>query len=92
MTKKNYSEINFVSGQDSKTKSVKYQKGMPTIKCICGLRILVVPDLKAMKLAIKNHVAEHKKADYGVVLDSLEDFLTVQILMAACKMNLPNVS
>jgi hypothetical protein len=85
-------EINFTSSQDRKSKSAKYQKGMPTIRCVCGLRILVVPDLKAMNRAIKNHVAEHKKADYGLVLDSLEDFLTEQILMAACKMNLPNVS
>jgi hypothetical protein len=84
-------EINFTSSQDRKSKSAKYQ-GMPTIRCVCGLRILVVPNLKAMNRAIKNHVAEHKQADYGLVLDSLEDFLTDQILMAACKMNLPNVS
>ena len=85
-------EINFTSSQDKKSKSAKYQKGMPTIRCICGLRILIVPDLKAMNRAIKNHVAEHKQADYGLVLDSLEEFLTEQILMAACKINLPNVS
>ena len=85
-------EINFASGQDSKSKSSKPQKGMPTIKCLCGLRILIVPDLKAMNRAIKNHVDEHKKTDYGLVLDSLEEFLTEQILMAACKMNMPNVS
>ena len=75
-----------------KSKSAKYQKGMPTIRCVCGLRILVVPDLKAMNRAIKNHVAEQKKADYGLVLNSLEEFLTEQILMAACKINLPKVS
>ena len=85
-------EINFTSSQDRKSKSAKYQKGMPTIRCLCGLRILVVPDVKAMNRAIKNHVAEHKKTDYGLVLDSLEDFLTEHLLMAACKMNLPNVS
>ena len=78
-------EINFTSSQYRKSKFAKYRKGMPTIKCVCGLRILVVPDLKAMNRAIKNHVAEHKKADYGLVLDSLEDFLTEQILMEACK-------
>jgi hypothetical protein len=68
-----------------KSKSAKYQKGMPTIRCVCGLRILVVPDLKAMSSAIKNHVAEHKQADYGLAFDSLEEFLTEQILMAAAK-------
>ena len=78
-------EINFTSSQDRKSKSDEYQKGMPTIRCVCGLRILVVPDLKAMSSAIKNHVAEHKQADYGLAFDSLEEFLTEQILMAAAK-------
>ena len=68
-----------------KSKSAKYQKRMLTIRCTCGLRILVVPDLKAMSRAIKNHVAEHKRADYGLAFDSLEEFLTEQILMAASK-------
>ena len=85
-------EINFASGQERKSKSTKYQKGMPTIRCLCGLRILIVPDLKAMNRAITNHLAEHKQADYGLEIDSLEEFLTEQILMAASKMNLPNIS
>jgi len=92
MTKKNYAEINYVSGQGIKNKSTKNQKGMPTIRCVCGLRILIVPDLKAMNHAIKNHVAEHNQMDYGLEFDSLEEFLTEQILMATNKMNLPNVS
>ncbi len=65
---------------------------MPIIKCVCGFEILVVPDLKAMDRAIKNHVAKHKKSDYGIVFDSLEEFLTERTLMAASKMSLPNVS
>jgi len=85
-------EINFASTQDSKNKSAKYQKGMPTIRCVCGLRILVVPDLKAMKGAIKNHVAEHKQANYDLEFDSLEEFLTEQILKVANKLEQPNVS
>ena len=85
MTKKNYVETNFVLGQDGKSKSAKYQKGMPTIRCVCGLRILVVPDLKAMNRAIKNHVAEHKHAGYGLVPESLEEFLTEQIMIVASK-------
>ena len=92
MPKKNFPEINFASNQDSKSKSGKHQKGMPTIRCVCGLRILVVPDLKAMNHAIKNHLAEHKQADYGLAVDSLEEFLTAQILIVASEMNLPNVS
>ena len=92
MTKRSTQEINFNSGQDHNSKSAINKKGMPTIRCVCGLRILVVPDLKAMNRAIKNHVAEHKQADYGLVLDSLEEFLTEQILIMASKMDLPNVS
>ena len=34
---------------------------LPIINCECGAEILVVPDLQAMNLAIKTHVAEHKK-------------------------------
>ena len=92
MTKKNYPEINYASSQDHKSKYAKNQEGMPTIRCVCGLRILVVPDLKAMNLAIKNHVAEHRQTDYGLAFDSLEEFLTEQILIMANKINLPNVS
>jgi hypothetical protein len=42
-----------------------------------------------MNRAIKNHIAEHKQADYALVPDSLEEFLTEQILTAASKMSLP---
>lgn len=92
MKKKNYQEIYFASGKDRKSKSIIHKKGMPTIRCVCGSRILVVPDLKAMNLAIKNHVAEHRQSDYGLVNESLEEFLTEQILMVASEMNLSNVS
>jgi len=78
-------EINFASDQDSKSKSAKYQKGMPTIRCMCGTRILIIPDLKAMNRAIKNHVAKHMQADYGLVSASLEEFLTEQIMIVASK-------
>ena len=88
MTKKNYQEVNFALGQNRKSKSAKYQKRMPTIRCVCGLRILVVPDLKA----IKNHLEEHKRKDYGLKLDSFEAFLTKQVLIVVSKMILPNVS
>jgi len=92
MKKKKYQEINFTSGKDLENNSIKYKKGMPTIRCVCGMRILVIPDLKAMNRAIKNHVAEHKQTDYGLVPESLETFLTDQILIMASEMNLPNVS
>ena len=92
MTKKNCQKINFASDQGHKCKSAVYKKMMPTIRCVCGCQILVVPDLKAMNRAVKNHLADHKKADYDLAFDSLEEFLTEQILIVASKMNLPNVS
>jgi hypothetical protein len=46
-----------------------------------------------MNRAIQNHIAEHRQArDGSDTLASLEDFLTEQILIAASKINLPNVS
>jgi hypothetical protein len=81
MTKKIFQEINFAYSQ--KNKSALFTKGLPTIRCVCGKRILVVPDLKAMNRAIKNHIAVHKRSDYGLRFNSLEEFLTEQVLMVA---------
>jgi hypothetical protein len=58
----------------------------------CGCEILALPDLETMNRSIKNHIAEHKKADYGLALDSSEMFLKEQILIVASKMILTNVS
>ena len=57
-------------------------------KCVCGFKILVVPDLKAMDRAIKNHVAEHNKANGAfekLAPGKLTAFLTEQVLIAASK-------
>jgi len=88
MKKRNYQEINFLSGKERKSKSLNDKKGMPTIKCVCGTRILVVPDLKAMNRAIGNHLIEHRQADSYLVPESLEEFLTEQTLTVASEMNL----
>jgi hypothetical protein len=45
-----------------------------------------------MNRAIKNHLNEHKQANYGLVPDLLEVFLIEQILILVGKMTLPNVS
>lgn len=34
---------------------------MPIFTCSCGEKILIVPDIKAMNEALKNHVPNHKK-------------------------------
>ena len=92
MKKKGIQESNFIFSKDHNDKFVAHKTRMPIVKCGCGFEILVVPDLKAMNRAIKNHVAEHKQVDYALLTDSLEEFLTEQILTAASKMSLPNVS
>jgi len=55
----------------------KFKSTMPIVKCTCGAKILVVPDLAAMDRAVKNHKANHRTAD--------EQFLTEQILEVASK-------
>jgi hypothetical protein len=35
----------------------------PIITCECGMKILLLPDLRATSEAIENHVAEHQKQD-----------------------------
>jgi hypothetical protein len=46
------------------TDSNKYLKErLPLIRCQCGAEILLVPDLRAMNLAIKTHVLKHKKSE-----------------------------
>ncbi len=34
---------------------------LPLVTCDCGAQILLLPDLRAMNLAIKAHAAEHRK-------------------------------
>lgn len=87
-TRKRIQEISFTSDQDRSGKFAAHKKGMSTFRCLCGSEILVLPDLKAMNRAVKNHVAEHKQADDGSVsLDSLEEFLTEQVLIVSSEIN-----
>lgn len=62
MSKRGIQESNLTFNKDRTGKFGHHKTRMPTVKCICGFEILVVPDLKAMSRAIKNHVAKHKKA------------------------------
>jgi hypothetical protein len=77
--KKGIRESNFAFSQDRTDKFGVHKKSMPIIKCVCGFKILVVPDLKAMDRAIKNHVTKHEKA----CSKRITDFLTEQVLIAA---------
>jgi hypothetical protein len=74
-------------------KFTSHKVSMPTVTCVCGSEILVVPDLKAMKVAIKKHVAEHRKPDgNSETLSSLEQFLTEEVLIAVSELNLQSSS
>lgn len=87
---KNVQEINLTNGQGRKSRFISKKERMPIISCVCGFEILVVPDLKAMDRAIKNHAAEHKKANTGS--KRLTEFLTEQVLIVASKINLATIN
>jgi hypothetical protein len=55
-------------------------KEMLTVQCSCGEKILVVPDLDALKRAIKTHKAKHKEAN--------EQFLAEKIIEAVAEKNI----
>jgi hypothetical protein len=88
---KDVQEIDFNFGIDRSNKFVS-RKPLPTVKSVCVFEILVVPDLKAMRFAIKNHVAENKKAGVGSQrisgLGLLTEFLTKKVLIRASEINL----
>jgi hypothetical protein len=81
--KKSIQKINCNSNKGHKEKSTAQPTRMPIVRCTCGLEILVVPDLKAMDLAINKHVAEHKQSREGS--KKLTDFLTEQVLIMVSK-------
>jgi hypothetical protein len=81
MSQRSIQESNLTFNKDRTGKFGAHETCMPIIKCICGFKILVVPDLNAMRRAIKNHVAEHKKANEHS--KRLTDFLTEQVLIVA---------
>lgn len=51
-------------------KAIDY-KEPPTIQCTCGAKILIVPDITAMNLAIKKHKAEHEGANEGFLVEQI---------------------
>ncbi len=54
----------------------KFKTKMPLVKCSCGAKILLVPDVAAMSVALKNHATKHLSA---------EQFLIGQIFNLASK-------
>ena len=63
---------------------------MPIIQCKCGEKILLIPDLKAMNIAIEMHLAAHRKATKKTKIQeesfaSLRQFLIEQLLQLSCR-------
>ena len=92
MSKKILTDVKYSYARNPQAKTAtsrqKRRRGMLTIKCVCGAKVLVVPDLKAMNRAIEKHVEQHDKHDKGfgkqdAVMKDLKQFLIEQTLAAA---------
>jgi hypothetical protein len=59
-------------------------RNLPTIKCECGHKILLLPDLQAMGQAIEKHALEHKRK-YALTQEET-DALEVNLIAQALKL------
>jgi len=84
MARKISQKMNMYSRQVHPRKVDLQKRQMPIVRCMCGAKILVVPDLKAMNRAVNNHIVEHKKT--GNHSEGSTTYLTKQILIKASKM------
>jgi hypothetical protein len=92
MARRSSQEINFSFNKKSSRIAVVLKKHMPIVRCVCGFEILVLPDMKAMNRAIKNHLVKHKQAHItSERLAFFEESLTEQVLIEATKMKFPIV-
>jgi len=64
----------------AKSYEQKFKSNMPIVTCICGKKILVVPDLAAMDRAINNHRAKHKSADEKLLIAQIFKVASRQVL------------
>jgi hypothetical protein len=65
-------------------------KGLPTVKCVCGAEILLVPDVKLMSKALEAHVEEHKRKfknakEAEIEAQCIMDDLIEKVLIKACE-------
>ena len=79
--KKNQTAKLKIDKESAKEKRKRSKSNLPFVKCSCGAKILLVPDLAAMDRAMKRHIVDHKGAD--------EQFLIEQIFKAASKQTQP---
>jgi hypothetical protein len=80
-------ETKFTSNRSHQTKVIVHKKRMPIVSCVCGSEILVVPDLKAMNLAIDNHITTKHKTTPDAS-ENLAEFLAEQVLIQATKIKM----
>ena len=64
---------------------------LPTIRCFCGAKILIIRDSKAMEVAIGNHLDKHRRAEKdpkkaAVVWALAEQFFIEQLFDYASNM------
>ncbi len=57
--------------------AVTNESRMPVYRCKCGTKILIIPDLSAMKRALQAHLVIHKKITGQNVT---EEFLAQEII------------
>ncbi|MCX8151225.1 MAG: hypothetical protein N3D85_06960 [Candidatus Bathyarchaeota archaeon] len=61
---------------------------MPIVRCTCGAKILLVPDVKKMSEAIEKHIKEHlprgnSSKKYELLANQIRANLIIQTLNAA---------
>jgi hypothetical protein len=84
VTKKSSEGTKFFFNRSRQKKIAVHKRHMPIVRCICGSEILVLPDLKAMNIAIDYHVTtKHKTTPDGS--ERLSEFLAEQVLIVATK-------
>jgi hypothetical protein len=69
-------KVSSEKGADSKTKPALPNnsingKESSIIQCTCGAKILIVPDLAAMKRAIQNHKVRHREANEQLLAEQV---------------------
>ena len=67
-------------------KNARIKPHLSAVTCECGYKILLVPDLAAMNLAIEKHVLEHKnKGAKDAEAIRIEDALISQVFDKAAE-------
>ncbi|MCL5877230.1 MAG: hypothetical protein M1540_05405 [Candidatus Bathyarchaeota archaeon] len=64
---------------------------LPVVECFCGEKILLIPNVKKMSLAIETHTQKHikklrlPKKEAELEAERVRDDLTAKVLQKACE-------